>query len=72
MVREAKLLQRNSLSFMPHHNPTLNFPHSRDYLLNYFVCKATKCVANRGGLCIAPSLCEISEDGRCKNYKPRK
>jgi len=58
------------LSFMPHHNP-LAFPHSRDYVLDNFVCKATKCIANRDGYCITPSLCKIGEDGRCLNYKEK-
>ena len=59
------------LCFMPHQDDRFRYPSSRDWALDNFICKVTKCVANRGGFCIAPSLCKINEEGRCDNYKQK-
>lgn len=48
------------------------FPISRDFALPNFKCAVKDCVVNRNGECISPSLCEIGEDGRCKNAKLKK
>ena len=52
--------------FMPH-----NYPMSRDHGYPSFPCKQLKCMANKSGKCISPSLCHIGEDGRCEGYTPK-
>jgi len=58
--------------FMPHYDDRFRFPSSRDWE-DFIVCEARSCVCNTGhGLCFVPSRCEIGEDGRCKNFSPKK
>ncbi|MFA5766585.1 MAG: hypothetical protein WC919_01510 [Candidatus Paceibacterota bacterium] len=51
-------------SLLPHHD---GYPVSRDW--QDIECKAMSCVYNFSGICTVPSLCEISEEGRCKGFK---
>ena len=57
---------------MPHQDSRFRYPKSRDWGYGSFICKATKCIANELGYCIAPSLCKINEDGKCANFKEKK
>lgn len=57
----------NSL-FAPH-QPGHNYPYSRDWYLDYIKCSVVSCIYNRDEKCIIPSMCDIGEDGHCKNFK---
>ena len=57
---------------MLHQDDRFRYPCSRDWGLDDIICKATKCIANDSGFCIAPSQCKINEEGQCSNYKEKK
>ena len=56
-------------------NPFLRdrFPGSKDWDLEGKIrCQQEKCIANKNGWCICPSLLAIDKNGKCAGYQPRK
>ena len=41
---------------------------SRDFELPVIPCKVVGCPANNGSHCVMPSMIDIGDDGRCKNF----